>query len=264
MKLSDLYVYLFFISLYLPILWILFLSFFDVENEIFTFSLYSDLFNNKEILIAVANSFFLAISSSFIAVLLGTSGAIGTFFLKYDYVKIIESIVKMQMANVEIVIALSLSIMFIFFKISSFSFFTLLIGHICLSLPFIYFFIKPKLIKFDLNLYEESLDLGCTPIKAIRKVILPHIFYDILSSFMFSVMLSLDDFVITFFLRGPGLFSGFRNIETISTFAQSKIKKSPIPPELKALTGIYFLFSLICVIIFFLIKRNKRNNHVKS
>ena len=267
MKIADfiikIYSFIFFIILYLPILWILFFSFF--KDNLFTFSLYFDLFNNKEIIIAFLNSVTLAFFSSFLSVLLGFYGAIGMIFFKEKYKKIIEIVVKMQMINVEIVIALSLSIVFIFFKLfSELSFFTLLIGHICLSLPYVYFFIKPKLSKLDLNLYEEALDLGCFPLMAIKKVIIPHISTDILSSFMFAMMLSFDDFVITFFLRGPGLFSGFRNIETLSTFVQAKIKKSPIPPELKALTGLYFFFLLFFIIIIILVrfKKTKRKKNV--
>ena len=261
-KISDfiikIYVFIFFVILYFPILWILFFSFFN--DNVFTFSLYYDLLNNKEMIISFGNSILLAITSSVISVLLGVSGAIGMLFIKEKYKKIIEAIIKAQMINVEIVIALSLSIVFVFYRLfSKFSFFTLLIGHVCLSLPFIYFFIKPKLLKLDLNLYECALDLGCSPLMAIKEVIIPYIFPDILSSFMFSIMLSFDDFVITFFLRGPGLFSGFRNIETLSTFVQAKIKKSPIPPELRALTGLYFFFLLFFVIIFlFKIKKIKK------
>ena len=264
MKISSfvikMYVFIFFVLLYFPILWILFFSFFN--NGSFTLSLYYNLLNNKEMITAFGNSVLLAIISSVISVLLGVSGAIGMLFIREKYKKIVEEIIKVQMINVEIVIALSLSIVFVFSKIfSKFSFFTLLIGHISLSLPFIYFFIKPKLLKLDLNLYEGALDLGCSPLMAIKEVIIPYIFPDILSSFMFSIMLSFDDFVITFFLRGPGLFSSFRNIETLSTFVQAKIKKSPIPPELRALTGLYFFFLLFIVIIFlFKIRKIKEKN----
>ena len=145
--------------------------------------------------------------------------------------------------------ALSLTVMFVFvgsmiFKESIFSFFTLLMGHCVLCVPFVYLNVKPKLIQMDPSMYEAALDLGCTPTRALGKVVVPQILPGIASGFLLSITLSLDDFIVTAFLRGPGLLNGEGQIETLSTYVQSKIKKGPIPPALRALTTIIFIIVL--------------------
>ncbi len=129
-----------------------------------------------------------------------------------------------------------------------FSFWTLLIGHCCLSVPFVYISVKPKLQQMDPSLYEAALDLGASPTQALGKVIIPEVMPGVLSGFMLSITLSLDDFIVTAFTRGPGLLSGSKNIETLSTLVQAKIKKGPIPPEMRALTTILFILVVLAVI----------------
>ena len=149
--------------------------------------------------------------------------------------------------------ALSLTVMFVFvgsviFKESIFSFFTLLMGHCVLCVPFVYLNVKPKLVQMDPSMYEAALDLGATPTRALTKVVVPQIIPGIASGFLLSITLSLDDFIVTAFLRGPGLLNGEGQIETLSTFVQSKIKKGPIPPTLRALTTIIFIIVLAIAI----------------
>ena len=141
-----------------------------------------------------------------------------------------------------------------------FSFWTLLVGHIVLSAPFVYLNVKPKLQQMDPSLYEAALDLGCGPRQALYRVVLPEIIPGIFSGFMLAITLSLDDFIITAFTRGSGLLSGANNIETISTLVQAKIKKGPIPPEMRPLTTIIFLIVLL-VVIGISIYRNKGTSY---
>ncbi|MFA5503328.1 MAG: ABC transporter permease subunit, partial [Bacilli bacterium] len=124
---------------------------------------------------------------------------------------------------------------------------TLLLGHVVLSLPFVYTSVKPKLKQMDPYLYEAALDLGCTPRKALFKILIPEILPGILSGFLLAITLSLDDFIITAFLTGPGLFSD-GDISTLSTYIQSVIKKRPVPPELRALTTIISIIVILAVI----------------
>ena len=112
----------------------------------------------------------------------------------------------------------------------------------------------------DPSLYEAALDLGCSPRKALRKVLVPQILPGIVSGFLLSFTLSLDDFIVTAFTRGPGLLSGEANIETLSTLVQAKIKKGPIPPNMRPLTTIIFLVVLVVAIIISVL-RNKKIKH---
>ena len=251
---ANVYIYLILLLMYLPILVLIAFSFTEATNvgvwTGFSWNLYAALFTNKEIGEALGNTIIIALVSSAVSTILGTLGAVGTFYAGRKLKKTTEFVTQIPVVNAEIVMAMSLTVMFVFlgsfiFRNSIFSFFTLLIGHVCLSLPFVYLSVKPKLSQMDPNLYEAALDLGASPRKALYKVVVPAITPGILSGFMLSVTLSLDDFVMTAFLRGPGLLSGEREIETLSTLVQSKIKKGPIPPEMRALTTIIFLLVVV-------------------
>ena len=139
---------------------------------------------------------------------------------------------------------------------------TLLLGHVVLSIPFVYTSVKPKLQQMDPSLYEAALDLGCTPRKALRKILIPEILPGILSGFLLAVTLSLDDFIVTAFLSGPGLFSE-GDISTLSTYIQSIIKKRPVPPELRALTTIISVL-VILTVIGISVYRNYEEKHKKT
>lgn len=263
------YIYLILLLMYIPILVLIVFSFTNATYigtwNGFSFDLYAKLFQNEEIMVAIGNTLIIAVISAVCATVLGTVGAIGAFYSKKRTRAVMENINQIPVVNAEIVMALSLVVMFVFIgnKIfggaNLFSFWTLLIGHIILAAPFVYLNVKPKLQQMDPALYEAALDLGCSPRQALNKAVLPEIVPGIFSGFMLSVTLSLDDFIVTAFTRGSGLLSGAGNIETISTLVQAKIKKGPIPPEMRPLTTIIFLIVLLAVVIISL-RRNKTFN----
>ena len=145
--------------------------------------------------------------------------------------------------------ALSLAVLFVALGIK-FTFFTLVVGHVVLTIAFVYLSVKPKLQQMDPNTYEAALDLGATPRNALFKVVLPEITSGIISGFMLSLTLSLDDFVITQYLKEP-------TFETISTYIQKMLSKHPVPAEVRALTTIIFLFAVVVVIINYFTDRPK-------
>lgn len=263
------YIYLILLIMYVPILVLIVFSFTNStyigEWSGFSFTLYKNLFQDEEILIALGNTLIIAVISSAVSTILGTLGAIGAFYSKKRSRGLIENLNQIPVVNAEIVIALSLTIMFVFlgnflFKENIFSFWTLLAGHVVISVPFVYLNVKPKLVQMDPSLYEAALDLGCSPRKALRKVLVPQILPGIVSGFLLSFTLSLDDFIVTAFTRGPGLLSGEANIETLSTLVQAKIKKGPIPPNMRPLTTIIFLVVLVVAIVISVL-RNKKIKH---
>ena len=263
------YIYLILLIMYVPILVLIVFSFTNStyigEWSGFSFTLYKNLFQDEEILIALGNTLIIAVISSAVSTILGTLGAIGAFYSKKRSRALIENLNQIPVVNAEIVIAFSLTIMFVFlgnflFKENIFSFWTLLAGHVVISVPFVYLNVKPKLVQMDPSLYEAALDLGCSPRKALRKVLVPQILPGIVSGFLLSFTLSLDDFIVTAFTRGPGLLSGEANIETLSTLVQAKIKKGPIPPNMRPLTTIIFLVVLVAAIIISVL-RNKKIKH---
>ena len=271
--LGQTYIWLVLLLMYLPVLVLVAFSFSAAEQigpnyGTPTFQLYIDLFtgpNSGKILTAVGNTVLIALISSVVAVVLGTLGAIGAFYSKKQMRKAYDFVTQIPVVNAEIVLAFSLTVLFVFlgtfiFKQYLFSFWTLLIGHVVLSVPFVYISVKPKLQQMDPSLYEAAIDLGATPATALRKVTIPAILPGILSGFLLSITLSLDDFVITAFTRGAGLLSGEGTIETLSTYVQGKIKKTSIPVELRALTTILLLL-VIGAVIGITIRRYYQETH---
>jgi len=269
--LASSYIWILLLLMYLPVIILIIFSFTDSLTigawNGFTFKLYIDLFQNREIMTAVGNTLLLALISALIATLLGTIGAIGVHECKSSYKKAMEFSTNIPIVNPEIVIALSLVIMFAFvgglFGGYQSSFWTLLAGHLVLTTPFVYLSVRPRLMQIDPSLYEAALDLGCSPRQALWKVTLPEILPGMLSGFLLALTLSLDDFEITAFTAGPGLLSGNATIKTISTYVQGIIKKHPMPPELRALTTIIFGFAVILV-IFITIYSNHAAKRVKK
>ena len=250
------YIWLILILMYLPVLVLIAFSFTEATNvgkwSGFTFNLYPRLFQNTENMIALGNTVLIAVISAVLATIIGTLGAVGAFYAKKRVRNTIDLATQIPVVNAEIVVAFSLTVMFVaignIVNAYIFSFWTLLIGHMCLSIPFVYISVKPKLQQMDPSLYEAALDLGCSPSQALGKVIVPEIVPGIFSGFLLAITLSLDDFIVTAFTRGNGLLSGEKKIETLSTLIQAKIKKGPIPVEMRALTTILFILVVIGVI----------------
>lgn len=227
------YIWLLLLLMYLPVLVLIAFSFTEATNvgewSGFTFNLYPRLFQNKEIMIALGNTVLIAIISALLATIIGSLGAVGAFYSRKRWRNTVDLATQIPVVNAEIVVAFSLTVMFVFIgnivNAYLFSFWTLLIGHMCLSIPFVYINVKPKLIQMDPSLYEAAVDLGASPSKALAKVVVPEIMPGVVSGFLIAITLSLDDFIVTAFTRGSGLLSGSKKIETLSTLVQAKIKK---------------------------------------
>lgn len=269
---AQIYIWLLLLIMYAPILVLVVFSFTNTDVlgtwNGFTFELYVNLFKNEDIMKAVGNTLIIALVSSSIATILGTLGAIGVYESKKHAKRTMEMANQIPVVTPEIVIALSLTVMFVFlrqylFKNLAFSFWTLLIGHLVLSTPFVYLNVKPKLEQMDPALYEAALDLGCSPTKALFKATLPEIAPGILSGFLIAITLSLDDFIVTAFTAGPGLLNGASKISTISTYVQGVIKKHPLPPELRALCTLIFLAVVLVVFALILLNSKSKGNKGK-
>ena len=238
------YMYLILFLMYLPILVLIIYSFTDSDQlgiwNGFSFNLYIALFKNKPLMNATKNTLIIAVVSAVISTIIGTLGAIGVYYSRRKYKKVVETMTQLPVVNAEIVMALSLALVFKLLN-TSYSFLTLLIGHVVLTVAFVYLNVKPKLVQMDQNIYEAALDLGATPMHALWKVVIPEIMPGIISGFLISITLSLDDFVITQYLKEP-------SFETISTYIQKIVAKHPIPAEVRALSTILFVIVLSVVV----------------
>ncbi|MCQ2742572.1 MAG: ABC transporter permease [Bacilli bacterium] len=276
--LAQCFIWIVLLVMYVPILVLIAYSFTTATNigtwTGFSFDLYVRFFtiadkDAVEIWTALGNTLIIALTSSLISIILGTCGAIGTFYSKKRWKGIIENVTQIPVVNAEIVIAMSLTIMFVFVQTyifggaNIFGFWTLIAGHVVLSLPFVYLSVKPKLQQMDPALYEAALDLGCNQRQALMRSVVPEIMPGIASGFLLSVTLSLDDFIVTAFTRGAGLLSGDKTIETLSTLVQAKIKKGPIPTEMRVLTALIFVVVLLIVVAITIYNNRKKGPKIR-
>jgi spermidine/putrescine transport system permease protein len=184
---------------------------------------------------ALLNTLLVGFSSAIVSTVLGTLGAIGIFYMRRRSKQALELVTQLPVINAEIVMALSLAILFIVLGWQA-GFITLLLGHVVLTIAFVYLSVKPKLQQMDPSIYEAALDLGAKPGYALRKVIFPEIIPGIVSGFLLALTLSLDDFIITLFLKAP-------NFDTLSTYVENQLRIG-VPPEIRALTSLIFLFAV--------------------
>ena len=228
---------------YTPIFVLVLFSFTDTpaigQWNGFSFELYRKLFEDERIMKIVRDTVFLAGGCSILSTILGTLGSIGIFYSKKRTAKIMNAVNNIPVVNAEIVTALSLALLFaMVFAFFNKTMFSLVIGHIVITAPFVILSVMPRLKQMDPNVYEAALDLGASPAKALFTVVLPEILPGMLSGFMLSVTLSLDDYIVTAFTK-PEMFN------TISTYVYNAVKV----PVHSALPGLRALSTLIFVVI---------------
>ena len=247
------YIYLVLLFMYLPIIILVIYSFQDTTAIKFgtfntpTFKLYEDLFDmsnrqTAEIWNAVSNTLLIAFSAAACSTVIGTLGAIGIFYSSRRVRNTLNSVANLSIVNAEIVTALSLRILYSLLNVEL-SFATLLIGHVVLTIPFVVLNVMPKLQQMDPNTYEAALDLGATPGLALRKVIIPEVLPGIISGFLLSVTLSLDDYIITAYTTNT-------SFDTLSTYVYKSMVKKSVPLQFRSLTTIIFFAMLIGVSIY--------------
>lgn len=247
---AKIFIYTILLIMYAPILYLVVFSFtsskvigtwsgFSFDNFILLFNPKNG--NSQDIWKAVFNTLLIAVSAGLCSTVLGTTGAIGMNYSKKKARNFLEFMTQIPVVNAEIVIAISLTILFVSIH-QKMSFVTLLVGHVVLTVPFVVLSVIPKLQQMDPNLYEAALDLGANQTQALFKVVIPEVVPGILSGFMLSVTLSLDDYIITAFTK-PVL-----NFETISTYVDKITKKSGLPPQFRAFTTLMFLVIVLIIV----------------
>ena len=211
--LSKCYIGLIFFLLYIPIIVLIVFSF-NESGSLAEFSgvslkWYKELFNDEEALSSLWNSLILAVSSSVIATVIGTFGALGLHRMKSKYVKgAVNTVTNIPMMNPDIVTGVSMMLLFVAVAAivksqSFFGFGTLLLAHVTFNRPYVLLSVMPRFKQLDKSLSEAAQDLGCTPARAFFMVELPEIVPGIISGLMLGFTMSLDDFVISHFVSSP-------------------------------------------------------------
>lgn len=248
---SKIYIAIIMLFMYLPIFMLMVLSF-NASNSTsvmtgFSLKWYVELFNDENTIKACYNTIILAITSAVAATLIGTLAAVGIDKMKKGFAKTtLETVTDIPMMNPEIVTGVSMMLLFVFIgtflKINGIlGFWTLFIAHVTFSLPYVILNVMPKLKQTDAHLSEAAQDLGCTKVQAFIKVILPSIRSGILSGFIMAFTLSLDDFIISYFVSGP-------KFQTLPIRIFSMTKKR-VTPDMYALSTIIFVVILILLIL---------------
>ena len=238
------YLVLICVILYAPIITLMVLSFNSSKSRSkwggFTTKWYVELFKNNSIMNALYTTLIIALLSALIATILGTAAAIGIQAMRKKMRTVVTGVTNIPMLNADIVTGISLMLLFIACRFSL-GFKTILIAHITFNIPYVILSVMPKLKQTNRRTYEAALDLGASPIYAFFKVVFPDILPGILSGFLLAFTMSLDDFVITHFTKGPG-------IDTLSTKIYSEVRKG-IRPEIYALSTIMFVTVLFLLFL---------------
>ena len=192
---------------------------------------------------AVLNTLVLAAVVGTLSTILGSVGAIGIFYSRKKVSGLLSGVNRIPIINAGIVTAISIALLVTFLKLDKSTFIPLIIGQMVLCTPFVILSVIPKLKQMDNNLYEAALDLGATPTRALFTVIIPQILPGIVSGFLLSVTLSLDDYVIAEYTRPQSFY-------TISTYIYSLNKKNAdmLKASFWAFTAIVFLIIVIVVV----------------
>ena len=240
----KLYLTLIIIFLYAPIATLVVLSFNSSKTRAkwggFTLKWYSSLFSDTTIMNALYTTLTIALLSAFIATLVGTAASVAMHGMQAKYRNYLMTVTNIPMLNADIVTGISLMLLFIACRVTL-GYSTILLAHITFNIPYVILSVMPKLKQTNKHTYEAALDLGASPVYAFFKVVFPDILPGILSGFLMAFTMSLDDFIITHFTKGPG-------VDTLPTKIYSEVRKG-IRPEMYALSTLLFLTVLVLMIL---------------
>lgn len=256
---SKIYVALVMVFLYLPIAVLILYSFNDGKTSVwkgFTLKWYYELFNNSAIMTSLYNTLIIAVLAALVSTVLGTLAAIGIYNMKKPVRSLVTNVSNIPIINPEIVTGVSFMLLFAFLgTLFNFEmgFATVLIAHISFCTPYVILNVMPKLRQMDYSIYEAALDLGCNPRQAFFKTVMPEIMPGVISGMLMSFTYSLDDFVITYFTRGP-------KFQTLPIEIYTMLRRR-ISPTINALSTLLFIITIAILIIVNVWERRAEKEH---
>ena len=241
--------------LYAPIAVLILFSFNEGKSrsEFTGFSLqwYEKLFEDEMLLESLFNTLLLAACSALIATVIGTYAALAISRMPKVAKKLSMTVLNIPMLNAEIVTGISLMMLFVFFSVPL-GFVSLLIAHVMFNVPYVVLSILPKLRQMNQGTYEAALDLGATPARAFRTVILPQILPGVISGAIMAFTLSLDDFIISYFTSGPTF--------PILSVTINTMTKRAMPLTINALSALMFIVVFVLLLIVNLKPNGRKKN----
>lgn len=241
--LSGIYLALFMIFLYAPIMVLVVLSFNNSRSRVtwggFTFDWYIKLFSNNQIKETLVTTIMLALFSALISTVIGVAAALGIHAMKKRGFRIMMVFTNIPILNADIVTGIAL--MLVFARFIPFGFGSLLIAHITFNIPYVILSVMPKIKQMNISMYEAARDLGAGPVYGFFRVVFPQLISGIVSGFFMAFTMSMDDFVITYFTKGAG-------VNTLSTMIYGEIRKG-IKPEMYALSTLIFIVIFVILLL---------------
>ncbi len=239
---SRFYLGLIILFLYAPIAVLIVLSFNSSRSRVvwggFTLNWYSRLFSNRQIGEALSTTLIVALLSALAATVIGVLGALGIHAMREKNYQLVMVFTNIPMVNADIVTGIALMLWFVHFIPLGFG--SVLLAHITFNIPYVILSVMPKIRQMNVSLYEAARDLGAGPVYGFFKVLLPQLAGGIVSGFFMAFTMSMDDFVITYFTKGPG-------VNTLSTMIYGEIRKG-IKPEMYALSTLIFAFVFVILL----------------
>lgn len=229
--------------LYIPIIVMIALSFnasvSRAEWTGFTLGWYIKLFHSKQIIAALKVTLEVALVATIVSTVIGTLGAIGMHSMNTGMANMLINLSYLPMTTPDIVTGVSLMLMFIFTKIPLGKW-TMIMAHIAFDTPYVLFSVMPKLKQMNPNLYEAALDLGCPPLKALYKVIIPEISPGIVTGALLAFTMSLDDFVISYFTSNTD--------QNLAMIVYSAARRG-VEPTMYALSTLMFIAIMVLLLL---------------
>ena len=241
---KNIYIYLVFLFLYLPIFYVIIFSFntskLNITFESFTLQWYGTFFKNRTLMEALTNTLIIGVLSTVISTIIGTIGAIGLSKYNFKGKQLIDKLLYIPIVIPEIVLGVALLSIYSVLSIPL-GLISITLSHITFSIPFVVITVRARLAGFDKFLEEAAMDLGANRIVTFWRVTLPIILPGVLSGAMLAFSLSIDDVVISFFTSGPG--------STTLPLKIFSMVKTGVTPEVNALSTVIMLATIIIIVI---------------
>ena len=234
---------------YLPIIYIVVFSFNDSRSLThfsgFSLQWYEKMFSDRTMMEAVGYTIFVAVVATIVSTIVGTLAAIGLSRSRKLLRNVVEQVNNLPVMNPEIVTGISMMLLFTFIYqttgLLQRGYATLLISHITFCIPYVVLQVMPKLRQMNRHMFEAALDLGCRPLSAFFKVMLPEIMPGVITGALMAFTMSLDDFVISLFTSGA-------EAQNLSVTIYSMVKRR-VTPEINALSTLIFGTVLVLLIL---------------
>ena len=230
------------IFFYAPIIYMIVFSFNEGKSLThfsgFSLKWYQHMLESRDMMEALYTTFSIAILSTLISTIVGTITAIGLSKSKKVIRDVVEQVNNLPIMNPDIVTAIGFMLLFITFRVEK-GYTTMLLAHIAFCIPYVILSVMPKVRSLDPNLADAAMDLGATPMQALLKVIVPQITPGVVSGALIAFTMSVDDFIISYFVTGQGV----KNL-SIMVYTMSK----RVNPSINAVSTLVVLIITIALL----------------